>query len=467
MMAATKYLFYTMSPIMDPIDAHFLALGLLVAIQITVLFFFAKTYLTPSAAMVAVACMLTHPRYWADLHNNQKDIPESVMFTVVIVLFHLAITERKASLLWLTSIMWGAALATKGNAIFLPLIVGPWWLAVVYGRWRRRESVIDWRMGVALIASPIVAAASCLIFWPYLLMNFPRNITRHIDHVIGRGSTGPDHWQIEPLIKLLTTTPVPVLVLVLIGLMVMAVRLVRRHEHRTQYVLVLLWMLVPIIRVSMPKASDFDGIRHWIEFVPAMGLVAGVGVDFVVTSICRIRAIETGLLVRVGALREVLAIVILVVTLSPAVCWMVENHPYEIVFFNRFVGGLGGAQQRGWPEANDYWGSSYRQGLRWLNQHAEANALLFVGMGEHIVEAVQKNWLRKDIEFRKVDRFSATYRENETNRRPIYFMVIPRRELYNELARSVPDNAKPVYEVRVDGGLVFRIVRLDGMFMVR
>lgn len=48
---------------------------------------------------------------------------------------------------------------------------------------------------------------------------------------------------------------------------------------------------------------------------------------------------------------------------------MVRLHPYEAVYFNRTVGGgLSGAHGR---FETDYWGHSFKEGVRWLVANAE------------------------------------------------------------------------------------------------
>jgi hypothetical protein len=56
-----------------------------------------------------------------------------------------------------------------------------------------------------------------------------------------------------------------------------------------------------------------------------------------------------------------------VLAMSLLLCWdMVRLHPYEYVYFNRFVGGLPGAATR---YETDYWAASNTEGMRWLAQH--------------------------------------------------------------------------------------------------
>jgi hypothetical protein len=138
-------------------------------------------------------------------------------------------------------------------------------------------------------------------------------------------------------------------------------------------------MVVPTLRNSVPGAWNFDGIRHFYEFLPAAALVAAVGGATLVRL-----AGERRRLFAAGALAAVTA-----VNMGEAI---VRYHPFETAYFSRLVGGLEGAARR-FPEATDYWGSSYRQGLEWLNRNAEPESALYVSVHPHIVAIVSGHWL--------------------------------------------------------------------------
>ena len=81
---------------------------------------------------------------------------------------------------------------------------------------------------------------------------------------------------------------------------------------------------------------------------------------------------------------------------------------YQYIYFNTFTGGLpGGASHFGASEATDYWGSSYRQGIRWLNENAPTNAALHVPIADHIVDVAASIWLRSDIKVIAEDQLSS------------------------------------------------------------
>jgi hypothetical protein len=120
----------------------------------------------------------------------------------------------------------------------------------------------------------------------------------------------------------------------------------------------------------LPHANFYDANRHFLEYIPALCALAGLGLietwrratPFVVTRLGAGGARAAG-----GAAITLTAVALL---------WPVaEYHPFETAYFNVLTGGLGGAQRAGLfraPSATafvngtegDYWLSSLREGIR-------------------------------------------------------------------------------------------------------
>jgi hypothetical protein len=207
--------------------------------------------------------------------------------------------------------------------------------------------------------------------------------------------------------------------------------------------LLLAWMLVPILRNSVPGAWNFDGIRHFYEFLPAAALVAAVGGATLVRL-----ASERRRLLAAFALAAVTAL-----NMGEAI---VRYHPHETAYFNRLAGGLAGAARR-FPQATDYWGSSYRQGLEWLNRNADPESALYVPVHPHIVALVRGHWLRHRL--RLIER--EDYEPALASGRPVYVMFVTRSEFYDEIAQECVRTRRPVYEIVVDGHPILLVYRLS------
>jgi hypothetical protein len=57
------------------------------------------------------------------------------------------------------------------------------------------------------------------------------------------------------------------------------------------------------------------------------------------------------------------------------------------LYYNQLTGGLDGARDRFLgTEASDYWASSYRQGMEWLNEHAPEGSHVAALIAPWIIE---------------------------------------------------------------------------------
>ncbi len=135
------------------------------------------------------------------------------------------------------------------------------------------------------------------------------------------------------------------------------------------WALVGLWIAAPTIAPAIVRVGLYDTVRQLLFVVPALCLVAAVGL--------------VGLARRLAA-RRALALAAGLVALVSAgeVVWrMIRLHPYEQLYFGPVVGGLAGAQGR-FDVA--HYSETYREGLAWLRDHAGPGARVHVlGNGAH------------------------------------------------------------------------------------
>ena len=107
-----------------------------------------------------------------------------------------------------------------------------------------------------------------------------------------------------------------------------------------------------------------------------MAAVAGLGVAWLGNGLA------TGLAPRIrwpapqADARKTIKAAFLALVLIPGVWAVARTHPFQIAYWNVFAGGYAGARADDLPQANDYWGMSYRLGFRWLNDNAPDGTLL-------------------------------------------------------------------------------------------
>ncbi len=487
--SCTKYVFFGWLDAFDPIDAHHLILIVYGIVLYLAIYSFSLRHFGRWEALFAVCAIALHPRFWAHGHNNLKDVPVAVLFALVITLCFDGVVRNRASRLVVAAILWGAALATKANALFVPPILGVWLVYrlacmrtaipgaaalrlkryvryVRYGDDPDMARVVSRRGLVAILAFPVIGVAVMFLCWPLLWVDFPHYVVLYIQSLFDRGIESQSGWNPWPLKNLLATLPIGILILTVAGLCEIGVRSYRRRRLDDLDFLVLLWFVVPVLRVSLPGARDFDVIRHWLEIVPAMGLIAGIGGGKIVSCICRhLRPVAA----RDDAppqisFRELAVVtVVLAAGFGPLLYWNIRAHPNNLVFYNRFVGQLAGAQKQNMPESTDYWGSSYRQGMEWLYFQPDIpeKSVLFVGVAQHIAYYTREIRLRPDIELRPFTGLTLAEMDEIVTSTPghVYVMYITRKPWYTPLLRHLDSHGSVAWELQVDGGVLLRILR--------
>ena len=131
---------------------------------------------------------------------------------------------------------------------------------------------------------------------------------------------------------------------------------------------------------------NFNGIRHYLEFLPAAALICGFGVSRPVKSLSG-NSNEKKLLLACTA----------VVVLALNIYWIgIRYYPYQYIYYNSLVKGLSGAEKVfGIDEATDYWSVSYRQGMNWLNNNTTGDISLYVPYCDWLVRLPRHIWLRR------------------------------------------------------------------------
>lgn len=430
---------------LDPVDGFHFGKILLAALLLWVMYNFVAPRLGKLTAALSVLILSTYPRFWADSHFNPLDISASIFFAITLFAFYIW-TERPT---WrqamLTGILFGLALGSKSTTHFVPVVAAlgtfPW--QMLPRIWTPAITHIKnyWAQYVAM---PVLGLGTFFAIWPYFYGD-PMRLTVYYNFVLTEGFTrGTQSWNLDPLIQAITTMPEIDLILFIAGIGFAVWGMIKQKSRLLQ--LLLVWLAIPIIRTSMPGAANFDGIRHFQEFVPAACLLAAYGGASIVNYAARFVS-------RKMIIASALAVLII------ANFALIEAHyfPYDYLYYNSFVGGLRGMQQNYDVDSTDYWGGSYRHGIQWLNANAEAGAQLHVAIAPWIVRLVAPIWLRSDIGIIEEPVVKLKIEQGY----PVYTMFITRPGWYNNVAMFASQNLKPVYQIDVDGATVLVIYKLN------
>jgi hypothetical protein len=410
---------------LDPVDG-FHAFNVLLAAAFVIVFFdWIRRRFSMVVAVTTIALLFTTPRIWYDLMVNVKDFPEMVFFTLAAIAFYEALRRNTTGWFVLAGVLLGCALAAKPNALFLPFVPFAYLLAT-----RRRERA-TW---LRFVAAGLLGVAVMIALWPWLWSDPIGRLHENLRYLTIRANDTAPAQRTSPLTMVLLTTQPLLLMLVPFGL-VAAVR-------RKQWFL-LCWLTVIALRLALPGSINFDGVRHFLELFRPLALAAAFALE---------------------RLRPRVALAIALIAVVPGIAGIVQMHPFEDAYWNVFAGGLRGAASRQIPQWGEYWGTSYRQGIDWLNHYAPPNSAIAVPIAEQTVALVAPFRLRPDLELVRYkpalppyDRDRLPHLVARSKRQPVFIMFITREEAANELTRIAERQLQPVAEWSRDGIALMRI----------
>lgn len=441
--AAGMHLFAYRLNWLDALDAWHLFTVALSAVFLWLLYAFAAPRLGKFAAFTGVLLLAGFPRFWADLHFNVKDIPTTILMSLAILAYWRWYEKPGWRRALGTGLLFGAALAVKANAAFLPVLLALGVLPLnLKALWQHLRAA--WGQ-YALMA--VSGAGLYFASWPYLYAD-PLRAREYFSYIASQGGRSMDvMWNWQPWKMTAAVLPETLLALLLVGLVLAVKRtaLGRQPLHR----LLLVWCLFPIVRISLPGMANFDGVRHFLEFLPAACLLAG----------CATQALLDWMGKHKTAFKTVGGVMVVGLIAAQAAAIAVNYGAYQHIYFNSLFGGLPGAAQKfGEAETTDYWGATYRPGMLWLSQHAESNAVVYVPVGDWLVQMTAPLYLREDIKV--IGKQDAALIEDID--RPVYVMFITRPGFYDDVALDCVQNRTPLHEISVQGVPLLQIYRLPG-----
>ena len=237
-------------------------------------------------------------------------------------------------------------------------------------------------------------------------------------------------------VMLAITTPLPFLLALVPGLVALF-----RRQRQLAWLLVG-WIAIAVGRHAFLDRGNYDGIRHVLDALPPLAVVAAAGIETMLAAAASRLA---------PRLRPAVWALGLAVAAAPGVVAIVRLHPYQVAYYNALVGGLPGAAGR---FETEYSGVAYREALLWAARE--------LGPDDRL-------WLTRDYDRRLVEQEARwlgltgirTWRpggaEPATAPRRLVTMQILRPGPAERPAGAVPAAALPVvYEIRRDGVTLLR-----------
>ncbi|HNO84243.1 MAG TPA: hypothetical protein PKM54_06420 [Anaerolineales bacterium] len=279
-----------------------------------------------------------------------------------------------------------------------------------------------------LIAYAVTAIIVMYLTWPYLWTNPLGNFIASIKtmslypwsgQVLFNGqqfaSTELPASYLPVLLGLQLTEPL--WALTLIGVVVAGIRL---REKRELIELSILWLILPLFGFIVMRTALYDNFRQVFFILPPLFWLAGIAIEQVK--------------------RPAFQMALIVLAALPGIVDGIRLHPYEYIYYNRFIGGVDGAQGR---FELDYWGASYREAAEFVNSTAPANATVWIEGPSQLFEL----YAREDLKL---------YSTHEADRADHYDFAVALTRDHMDQA-SFP-NAEVIYRI-MRGRAVLAVVK--------
>lgn len=337
----------------------------------------------PRAGMLAALFIGATSVYWGHMPNNPKDLPFAAAYVWAMGFMIQAIRSFPRvprSLAIKLAIAIGLAMSVRIAGLllvcYLGAAIGAWLLYHgLMNRYMRRDLETTYRHAQRLAFTAIgVTAGAWLVMvigWPWALLDpikrplaalrFMSQFMSHQREMPFAGemiSTYDVDWRYMPHyfgLKL----PEFVVVLSVLGLAVGVWRLVRRAREFRYFTenLVLGTLIFAILfpwgYAVYKESVVYDGLRHFLFEVPVVVGAAAWLANGIITRVSQ----------RLDVTGAVLSAVVVTGLCVDQYTKMIHLHPHEYVYFNRFIGGVGGALGK---YDTDYYAETHREAIEQL-----------------------------------------------------------------------------------------------------
>jgi len=396
------------------------------ALAICTLFLFARGAWGFGAGILAALVFATMPRVFAHAHLDALDMPIAAWFFITAALTAQAMKRDSWGWATLAGIAFGMALSAKVNAFFLPVLLIPWGLI-----WHRQK----WPK---LLAVMLIGPAVFFAAWPWLwiapIAHMKGYLAFHFGHAaynvwyLGKlYQYAPWHY---PFVITAVTTPALVLIALAAGLATL-----RPRRHADQALLVL-GLAVTLLPNALPSSPKYNGERLFLPAFPFIAALAAGGFAWAASRLNSLRFLQRDENARLARL---LPVMIGAGLIAPSVIGTMHTHPYQLAYYNAFVGGTAGATRRGFETI--YWGQVFSEGVDFVNHIEKRNPRVLV-IPKGVIYLFELQHARKDIEF--------TADESEAGSAD-YVMFQCMQSDFTDLCWRLYRGARPVDAVEMDG----------------
>jgi len=417
------------SRFLDEFSAYRMGPALFFALLVVVMYLWINELFGPAAGLFSALALVLMPNLFGYAHIAVTDLPLATMWFLTAYCFWKGLGNWRWSLV--LGIVWGLALSTKFPAVLIPIPLIFW--AHLFHRDKYVNNVF-----AMLFLAPIVMVA----MQPYLWHQTGLRVLEFLYEGISRGyrldanfgvfffnqilSSNQLPWY-YPFFIVGVTTPEFLVALAILGLLSVA----WLQAQRSALLLFFANAAFVLIIGILPGAVLHDGVRQLLSALPFLCALAGAGLFILATGLLRV-ALRSVRLERVANLKaKVVGALFLLVCFNPALDLYLA-HPFQLSYYNRLVGGIRGAYERG-LEITHFLEAFTPGFLNSLNEKLPANAVMNASFANFMFAYYQKHGhLRSDI---KISETGPVNYYVLLNRRSV--LTAPERRLMNGSTQTV------------------------------
>ncbi len=350
--------------LLGDIAAHRLSNALLFSLLVATVFWMVSSMRGMAGGMFAALSLVLMPRMFFHAHLANIDTTVAITWFLVMYAFWRLESEPGWLPVAIVGLCYGLALATKMNAIVMPLVWGIW--ALLFRR--------NWLSIFRLAVITAIGAVAFVAMWPWLYHDTANRLLYYVlmasrfkdrpQFYLGQALPHvPWHY---PFVITLAVVPLVITAMYLLG----AVQVARRRSVDTWGWLLIINALTPLLFAATGLQAAYSGERHFIPAYPYLACLAGVGFASAL-DVLSARAMQLYARLNQKRVRWGIAVMLAVLFL-PVLISMVQIHPYQLSYYSELVGGLRGATRLGLETT--FWCETYRDALPYLNANAEQGA---------------------------------------------------------------------------------------------
>lgn len=421
---------------LDDFAAYRIGPALFFAALVTVMFLWMRELFGTATGLFSALALLLTPNLFGYAHMAVTDLPLAAMWFLTVYFFWRGLSSWNWSAA--LGVVWGLALATKFPALLIPIPL------ILWAHFFHRDRYVNNSFALIFVAPVIMIAVQ-----PYLWHQTGLRILEFLYEGISRGYRPDANFTIYFFHRVFftsqlpwyysfymigITTPEPFLLLALLGIASIPLRKV----HRSTVLLLLLNAGFILALGWMPGAVLHDGVRQMLSVLPFVAALAGAGFHLLLECVLRtLRKHYEG--TPTSALQTKIAgILVLLFSFSPLLD-VYLCHPFQLSFYNRLVGGVRGAYERG-LEMTYFMEALTPEFLHELNEKLPQRAVVNASIGNSMLAFYQKSGtLRPDIRL-------------TGDQHPDYYVLLNRRSALGPQERGLLNSpVKPFLSVELAG----------------